>query len=116
MQISVTCRHMEVTPALRDHAIGKVEHDFAEFPRVESVRVILDVQRHLHKAEVVVQAKNHIRLEAEEESDDMYFSIDKAVAKAAKQLRKSRDKIQDHRHNEKLESIDPAGELDGANA
>ena len=108
MQISVTCRHMEVTPALREHAISKAEHDFIEFPRIESVHIILDVQKYLHKAEVVIQASNHIRVEGHEESEDMYYSIDKAVEKASKQLRKLRDKVQDHKHSERLADIESA--------
>ncbi len=97
MQVSVTCRHMEVTPSLRDHALSKVEHDFHEFPRVESVHVILDTQKHRHIAEVDVRAKNHIHIEGQAESDDMYHSINEAVEKASRQLRKRRDKTQDHR-------------------
>jgi len=106
MQISVTCRHMEVTPSLRDHAITKAEHDLIEFPRIENVHIILDVQKYLHKAEVVVQASNHIRVEGHEESEDMYFSIDKAVEKASKQLRKLRDKVQDHKRTERLADVE----------
>ena len=108
MQISVTCRHMEVTPSLREHAIAKAEHDFIDFPRVESVHIILDVQKYLHKAEVIVQASSHLRVEGHEESEDMYYSIDKAVEKASKQLRKSRDKIQDHKHTESLAQVEAA--------
>ena len=107
MQISVTCRHMEVTAPLRDHAHSKVEHDFADYPRVTSVHVILDVQKRNHIAEIVVHAKNHIHVEATESSDDMYFSIDKAVEKASKQLRKMRDKVQDHRSGERVSEASP---------
>ena len=97
MNISVTCRHMEVTDSLRDHAFAKVSEALKDFPRVESVHVIMDVQKHLHIAEVVVQGSSHIRLEADETSTDMYNSIDVAVEKVAKQLRKNRDKVQDHK-------------------
>jgi putative sigma-54 modulation protein len=98
MQIRVTCRHMDVTDSLRDHAITRVEHDLHSFDRVEDVHVIMDVQKIHHIAEVVVKGKGHIHLESKEESEDMYNSIDRAVEKMAKQLRKNRDKIQDHRH------------------
>ena len=105
MHISVTCRHMEVTDALRDHAQGRVESTLTD-PRVESVHVILDVQRANHIAEVVVQGKQHIRLEADASSDDMYKSIDQAVDKMAKQIKKIHDKtIDNHKHREPMGEV-----------
>ena len=70
----------------------------------------LSREKYRHIAEVVVQAKNHIRVEAKEVSDDMYASIDNAVHKAAKQLRRLRDKIQDHKAQPKLSEIELASQ------
>ncbi len=106
MQITVTGRHMEVTDAIRDHSHGKIEQAMLEFPRVGSVHVILAVEKYRHIAEIVVQAPNHIRVEAREESDDMYASIDGAIDKAAKQLRRHWDKMQDHKSREKLGQLE----------
>ena len=49
------------------------------------------------RAEVVVQAKHHVRLEAEETSENMRASTDAAMDKIARQLGRVRDKIHDHR-------------------
>ncbi len=99
MNITVTCRHMETSAALRDHATSRIEESLGEFPRVEDVHVILDVQRKInHVAEVVVKARNHVHAEATETTSDMYASIDAAVDKVHRQLRKFRDKAQDHKH------------------
>jgi putative sigma-54 modulation protein len=106
MNINITCRHMEVTSALRDHAQHAVETALTEFPRIEHVHLIMDVEKYRHFAEVVVQAKNHVRVEGKEESDDMYHSIEAALNKAQKQLRKLRDKIQDHKHTESLGELE----------
>ena len=97
MQITVTGRHVDITDAIRHYAEDKVAHDMADFDRVESVHVILNLEKYRHLAEVVVKGKDHLHIEAEEESDDMYASMDVAVEKAAKQLRKHRDKVQDHK-------------------
>jgi len=99
MNIHVTCRHMEVSTALRDHATSRAEESLSEFPRVEDVHVILDVQQKInHVAEVVVKASNHIHAEATATTSDMYASLDEAMEKVHRQLRKSRDKVQDHKH------------------
>ena len=99
MQISVTARHMPLSEGLKEFGCAKIEREMNEFPRVENIHLVLNQEKYRHIAEIVVQAKNHVRVESKTESDDMYASIDKTVEKAAKQLRKLRDKIQDHRSN-----------------
>jgi len=78
------------------YARDKVAESIGAFPRVESVHVILNLEGYRHIAELVIQGKSHLRVEATSESDDMYVSIDSAIDKAVKQLRRSRDKVQDH--------------------
>ena len=106
MQINVTCRHMDPTDTIRQFAQEKIESQLADFPRVQTVHVIMDVEKYRHIAEVVVHAKNHIHIEAKEVSDDMYVSIDKAVEKVAKQLRRLRDKVTDHKTRGKTGQAD----------
>ena len=107
MQISVTGRHMEITDAIRDYVHNKLEHEMVEYPRIESIHVILAIEKYRHLAEVVIQAPNHVRVDAREESQDMYVSIDGAVEKAAKQMKRVHDKkVHDHKSREKLAKVD----------
>ncbi len=93
MVIEITGRHVDVTDAIKEYARRKIQKVVEEFPAVESVRVIMDIQKYRHIAEVVVQGRHHLRLEASESSEDMYASIDLVADKMAKQLRRSRDKV-----------------------
>lgn len=102
MQIIVTGRHVDITGAIREYAEGRINAALEPFPRIESVHVILSVEKYRHRAEVVVQGANHIRVDAHDESSDMYASIDNAAEKAAKQLRKMRDRVHDHKGAEPL--------------
>lgn len=97
MNIQITGRHVEVTDALRDYLTTKLQPILAENRQVESVHAILDVQRHNHIAEIVVQARHHVRLEAREQSDDMYKSLDMVLDKLDRQLKRARAKITDHK-------------------
>ncbi len=97
MTVEITARHMDATAALQDYALRKAEGLKQEFAQVESIHVILDVQKHRHIAEVVVQAKHRHRSEAEETADNMKAAIDAAVDKTERQLRRLRDKTQDHK-------------------
>jgi len=96
MSIEITMRHMNA-PGAKEHAQAKAEKLIEEFPRVEHVHMILSVEKHRYEAGLFVQAKNHVRVEASETQDDMIAAIDVAVDRAEKQLRKSRDKVQEHR-------------------
>ncbi len=95
MQVHITGRHVEITDGIRDHIYDKTERTLVDFPRVEDVRIILELQKHEHRAEVLVQGKS-IHIEAEGTSENMYTSIDQALDKAERQLRKLREKVQDH--------------------
>lgn len=97
MPIEITARHMVGAEAAKKYAETRSEKLMEMFPRVEHVHVILDVEKHRHAAEVVVQGKNHVHVEAAENSDNMANSIDVAFERAEKQLRKLREKVQDHR-------------------
>jgi len=96
MSIEVTVRHMDKKGNLQEYAKRKAEMLIEEFPKVEYVHVILDVEKHRNIAEVFAQSKKHVRVEAKEDSDDMIASIDIAVAKLEKQLRKVADRSHDH--------------------
>lgn len=106
MHISVTGRHIEITDAIRDYTHDKLQHALLDYPRIESVHVILAVEKYRHLAEVVVQAPNHVRVEAKEETDDLYASIDSAIEKAEKQLRRHRDRVTDHKSREGLAALE----------
>lgn len=99
MLVEITGRHVDVTDTIKEYARRKIQKTAEEFHGVESIHVILDVQKFHHIAEVVVQGKQHLRLEAKEISEDMYASIDVVSDKIAKQLRKNRDKIVTNHHS-----------------
>ena len=98
MSIEITARHLRVSADQQDFAREKAEQLMAEFPKIEHVHVILDMQRHQFTAEFVVQHKALAKVEAHEVCDDLLAGIDLAYEKVEKQLRKHRDKIVDSHH------------------
>ena len=97
MSIEATARHIEIEPDLKEHIQGKCEYLREEFPRIEDIHVLLDAQKYHQIAEVVVQAKNHIRIEAAENSENLRTAIDAVLDKTELQLRRQRAKVQHHR-------------------
>ena len=110
MAIEITARHMEATPEVQTYARGKAEDLFESFSMLEYVHVILDTEKHRNTAEVVVQAKNRIRSEADATSDNMRKSIDEAFDRAEKQLRKLRDKAQERRSRLRVSELEVGDE------
>ena len=95
MQVHITGRHVEITNSIRDHVYDKIERTVKGFPRVEDVRVILDLQKLEHFAEVLVQGKS-LHVEGTASAENMYTAIDQALERAERRLRKLREKTQDH--------------------
>ncbi len=97
MSVEVTVRHGDNKDAVQRYARERAEALMEEFPRVEHVHVILDEQKLAKECEFVVQGKNHIRIGTKEHSEVMRTAIDEAYSKVEAQLRRLRDKMQDHK-------------------
>ena len=110
MSIEITGRHVDVSDSMRNYAEKRMAKLVAEFPRVDKIHVILDIQKFTHMAEVVAHAARHIQLEAKAVSENMYASIDEAADKVEAQLRKTLDKRHDHKGNGKLRDLETVPE------
>ncbi|MDD5483810.1 MAG: ribosome-associated translation inhibitor RaiA [Kiritimatiellae bacterium] len=97
MVINVTARHADISDAMKAHVHEKLNAVLNAYPQVEHAHVILDIQKFRHIIEVVVQAKRHQKIEATDESEDMYASIDRVADKLDRQLRRAREKVVDHK-------------------
>lgn len=106
MSIEITGRHVDVSDSMRDYSQKRLAKLVAEFPRVDKVHVILDIQKFMQIAEVVVHAARHIQLEAKATSENMYASIDEAVDRIEAQLRKTIDKRHEHKGHGKLRDFE----------
>ncbi len=91
--VTVTGRHLAITAAINDYAQKKVENLHLDYPRIIDAHVILEVDKHRHRAEVVLVCCNHITIEASEESTDLYASMDQVIGKVARQMRKYKTRL-----------------------
>src|SRR5436190_7837855 len=97
MQINVTFRHVDPTPALRSHAEDKLERMVKKYlRRPVDAHVILSVSKERHAAEITLQA-DHVTMFAKEETTDLYAAIDLAVGKLEHQAQKLREKRKEHK-------------------
>lgn len=92
MQTSVTFRHMNASDTLRDHALTKSLRMTKYFDEAAEAHVVLSTERYLHKAEVNILAHG-MTICGKELSSDMYNSIDRAMEKIEKQIKRYRQKL-----------------------
>ncbi len=95
--VRVQGKHMAVTDALRQHVEEKLSKLPRHFDQIQDAQVVLSVSRdravgRAQIAEVTVWCDGLV-LRAEELSEDMYASIDRAVEKLDRQIRKYRARI-----------------------
>ena len=92
-KVTVTCRHMVLTDAIREYAEKKVEGLHLDYPRIIEAKVILDVQNHRQIAEILLFCANHITIGATTTHDDLYAAIDETIGKIARRMRKHKTRL-----------------------
>ena len=105
LPVTITVRHEQVTEALRDHALKKIEGLHLDYPRIIEAKVILDVQKNRHIAEIILFCANHITIEAHTETKDMYVSLDETIEKIARRMRKHKTRLMKKHRPHRNESI-----------
>lgn len=93
MQVVVTGKNVDVTDALKDRAVKKLQKLDKYFYSELEARVLLEVERGFHKAEILIPFRD-ILFRAEESTPDMYISIDNAVDKIEKQILKYKTRLE----------------------
>ncbi|MGA1861582.1 ribosome-associated translation inhibitor RaiA [Deferribacter thermophilus] len=99
MNIQITARNLELTDAIRSYVEKKVSKIKRYFDQIIDVHVLLEIQKNVHIAEILVDAKG-VFLKGLEKSEDLYASIDLAVDKIEKQLVKYKEKLKNKKFME----------------
>ena len=99
MNLTLTGNHLDMTPALRDYVIGKLDRITRHFDHVIDVNVVLAVDKLRHKAEVNLHTRGKdIHVEAIEA--DMYAAIDLLIDKLDRQVVKHKEKLTGQRQED----------------
>ena len=93
--VQVLGRNVLVTPAMKQHAMEKLAKLEKFQNHIMDIQVTMDIEHLDHKVALIVKF-DHFKIKAEGHSNDMYASIDMAIDRLQKQLRRWKDQIQDH--------------------
>lgn len=94
-KVSITGRHLMVTEAMKQYAMEKISKLERITQRILEIHIIMDIQKLEHRVDVIVRF-NHIKIKVQAHSHDMYSSVDRAVEKLQAQVRRYKDKLQQH--------------------
>lgn len=100
--IEITGRSIHVTQAMKDYAIEKISKIDRFTDRIIDVHVIMDVQKLEHRCEIILKV-NNLKIKSQGDSTDMYASIDEAVKRMERQVKKYLSKLHDHFSNAREE-------------
>ena len=102
MQVAITCRHGSIKPELNEYIRSKSEKLLTYFERVTAIQVTLDFDHEHVKVEILVDAEHKHNFVASAEGGEAGATFDQSLHKMEQQIRKYKEKVQDHRRDPSL--------------
>ena len=99
MKLIIKGKHMNVTDSIEAYIRKKMEKLEKYFDPILESTATVSIEKNRHIFEVTLHAKKAI-IRAEEESGDMYTSIDRVVDKLERQIIKYKEKLYSKSHAE----------------
>lgn len=99
MQVSLSGRHVEVTPALRTYVEEKLQRLERHYDNLIDIHVVVSVEKLRQHVEATVHYAGGTVF-AEQEHEDMYAAIDLMVDKLDTQIRRQKERRTDHHRAE----------------
>lgn len=97
MNLNINGHHLEVTPAIRNYVIEKLDRVKRHFDHVIDASVTISVVKLVQKADVTL----HVRgkdIHAEASHENLYAAIDALADKLDRQVLRHKDKVTNHNH------------------
>lgn len=98
MQLTISGHHVDLTESMKAYIKEKVQRIERHFDHLNSIDVVLNVDKNRHEAEATLNAKG-VTLHAHAGSENMYAAIDNLADKLDSQVRKHKEKVTDHHQN-----------------
>lgn len=96
MQIKISARHGHLSDEVQQHIRDKAEKLVHLFPRLMMIEVVVDVKDEEKLVEFLVSAEHKHDFVASERNKDMLAAVDMVLAKLEGQIRKYKEKVQNH--------------------
>ena len=107
MQVEITCRHGSVNSEFHEYVTRKSEKLLNYFERVTAIQVTFDFEDDRVRAEILVDAehKHDFVTHHVGESTNIGAVFEQTLAKMEQQIRKYKEKLQDHRRDKPTSEV-----------
>jgi putative sigma-54 modulation protein len=99
VQTKISVRHGTLSEETQQNIRDKAERLTHFFERLTMIEVTIDMKKETRSVEFLVQAEHKHDFVAREESEFILVAVDAALAKIEGQIRRYKEKIQDHRRD-----------------
>jgi putative sigma-54 modulation protein len=97
VQIKISARHGQLSDATQEFIREKAEKLLRFFERLTLIEVTVDLKSEMKGVEILVSAEHKHDFVAHERNSDILAAVDAVVDKLEGQLRRYKEKVQDHR-------------------
>ena len=105
MQVRITTRHGSIRDEVREHIERKSEKLLTFFERVTEIAVAVDFENDRIRAEILVDTEHRHNFVAHDQGDEVIPTFDAAFHKMEQQIKKYKQKLQDHRRDVPLSTL-----------
>lgn len=114
MQIKVSTRHGHLDEDLQQRIRDKAAKLLTFFERLTLIEVVVDLQKDMKVVEFKVQAEHKHDFVATEKAENVMTAVDLVLEKLEGQLRRYKEKIQDHRRTPSTGQVAGAPQIEDA--
>ncbi|GAB4144780.1 MAG: hypothetical protein Tsb009_16650 [Planctomycetaceae bacterium] len=112
MQVAITCRHGKINEDVREQIRRKSEKLLTYFERVTEIDVTVDFQKDRVRVEMLVDTEHKHNFVAHDEGEDVLSTFDRTLHKMEQQIKKYKEKLQDHRRDIPLKDAIEGEQID----
>lgn len=105
MQVAITCRHGKISDNVHSQISRKAEKLLTFFERVTEIDVTVDFQKDRVRVEILVDTEHKHNFVSHDEGGDVPSTFDSALHKMEHQIKKYKQKVQDHRRDVPLKDM-----------
>jgi putative sigma-54 modulation protein len=109
VQIEISTRHGSLGAEQHSYLHEKAEKLLKYFGRLMSIRVAVDLHKHAWWVEIIVSAEHKHDFVAREEGPTPEAAMDQCVHKIEQQLRRYKERVQNHRGDVAQGDVAPGG-------
>ncbi|MSR30204.1 MAG: ribosome-associated translation inhibitor RaiA [Gemmataceae bacterium] len=107
MQIKIATRHGHLAEETQNKIREKAEKLLHYFERITMIEITVDLQKEIKVVELLVNTEHKHDFVGKEEHADLFSALDIALAKLEGQIRKYKEKIQNHRRTPPMGDLPP---------